>query len=113
AHHRLDDAVRVGGIAEGEPALDTGVAAIGLAVLVRDHAHDLRALHLGAEAAAHAAVGAGSDHRVVGLALFDHRLLHQRRRRAGLHAGAAGHALRAEEILVLAGRDLGREAAAR
>ena len=48
ADHRLEDAVLVGGIAPGEAALDAAMAAIGLAVLPRHHAHELLALHLGA-----------------------------------------------------------------
>jgi hypothetical protein len=40
----------------------------------RHHAHHLLALHLGAEAAAHAAVGAGGDDAALGLAELDHAL---------------------------------------
>ena len=61
ADHRLEDALLVGGIAPGEAALDAAMAAIGLAVLPRHHADDLLALHLGAEGAADAAIGAGGD----------------------------------------------------
>ena len=61
ADHRLQDAVLVRGVAESEAALDAGMAAIGLAVLVRHHAHQLFAAHLGLEGAAHAAIGAGGD----------------------------------------------------
>src|SRR5690606_3974031 len=70
------------------------------------------ALHLGLERAAHTAVGAGGDHAVLGLAEFDHALFHQRRGRAGLHAGAAGHALGIHEVFVLACRDTRLETAA-
>jgi hypothetical protein len=41
------------------------MALVGGAVLVRHHAHDLVALHLGLERAAHAAVRAGGDHAVL------------------------------------------------
>lgn len=99
ADHRLGDAIRMGRIAPGEAPLDAGMAVVGLAVLVRHHAHQLVALHLGAERATDAAVGTGGDHAALGLALLDHALFHQRRGRAGLHAGAAGDALGAEEIL--------------
>ena len=68
ADHRLQDALAVVGVAPGEAALDAGMAAIGLAVLVGDHAHELLAAHLGLEAAADAAIGAGRDHRMLGLA---------------------------------------------
>ena len=71
ADHRLEDALLVGGVAPGEAALDAGMAAIGLAVLVRHHAHDLLAPHLGLEGAADAAIGAGGDHRMLGLADLD------------------------------------------
>ena len=97
ADHRLGDAVLVGGVAEGEAALDAGMAFVGLARLVGDHAHDRFALHLGLERAADAAIGAGGDDRAVGLAERDDAFLVQRRGRAGLHAGAAGDAFRAEE----------------
>src|SRR5262249_52657964 len=103
ADHRLRDAVAVRGIAPGETALHAGVAVIRLAVLVRHHAHHAFALHLGAERAADAAVGAGGDDAVLGLPPVDDRLFLQRGGRAGLHAGAAGDALGAEEGLVRAG----------
>ena len=67
AHHRREHPVRVGGVAEGEPALDAGVALVGAAVLVRHHPHDLVAAQLGLERAADAAVGAGR-HRPSGSA---------------------------------------------
>ena len=111
ADERRQHAVRVGGIAPGEASLDAGVAAIGLAVVVRHHAHDLVAADLRLEGAADAAVGAGGEHRALGLADLDDALLDERRRRAGLHAGAAGDALGVDELLVDAGRDLGLEAA--
>ena len=103
--HRLQHAVTVGGVAVGEAALDAGMAAIGLAVLVGQHAHHLLAAHLGLEGAADAAIGASRDHGVLGRPDLDHRFLVQRRSRAGLHAGAAGHAFRLEERPGLARRD--------
>jgi hypothetical protein len=75
ADHRVQDAVLVGGIAPGEAALDAGMAAVGLAVLPRHHAHQLVAAHLGLEGAADAAIGAGGDDRPLGRADLDHRLL--------------------------------------
>ena len=45
ADHRLQDAVFMRGVAIGEAALDAGMAAIGLAVLVGQHAHELVAAH--------------------------------------------------------------------
>src|SRR3982075_3881394 len=74
ANHRLQDAVRVSGIADGEPAFHAGVAVVRMTVLVGDHANDFLALHLGAERAANTAVGAGRDDAVLGLALLDQSL---------------------------------------
>jgi hypothetical protein len=111
ADHRVEDALLVGRIAPGEAALDAGVAAIGLAVLPRNHANEFVAAHLGLEGAADAAIGAGRDDRMLGLADLDDGLFRQRRGRAGLHAGAAGNAFRIEEGLVHAGRDAAFEAA--
>src|SRR5262249_26501904 len=92
AHHRLQDALLVGGIAPSEASLDAGMPAIGLAVLEWHHAHALLAAHLCLKGAANAAVGASGDDRMFGLADFDHSLLGQRGGGAGLHTGAAGHA---------------------
>ena len=64
----------MGGVAPGEAALDAGMAVVGLAVLVRHHAHDFVAVHLRLERAADAAIGAGGDHRMLGLADLDDRL---------------------------------------
>src|SRR5690606_10416456 len=111
ADHGAEDAVLVGGVAPGEAALDAGVAAIGLAILPGRHADDLVAFHLGLEAAAHAAVGAGGDDGVLGLAQLDDGFLHQRGGGTGLHAGAAGDAVAGQEVLVLAGGHAGLEAA--
>ncbi len=94
ADHRGKDAVAVQRIAIGEAALDAAMAVIGLAVLPGNHAHDLLAAHLGLESAADAAIGAGGDGRMFGLADLDDRILDQRRRGAGLNAGAAGDAFR-------------------
>src|SRR5664279_6227576 len=88
------------------------MAFVGLAVFPRRHADDLAALHLGLEGAADAAVGAGGDDAVLGLAHQDDGLFLQRRRRAGLHAGAAADALARHERLVHAGRHVRAEAAA-
>ena len=110
ADHRLGDAVLVRGVTPGKPPLDAGMPGIGLAVLERHHAHNGGALHLRLEGAAYAAIGAGGHHRMLRLAQRDHALFGQRRRRAGLHACAAGDAFGAEEIRA-AGRNLGVEAA--
>ena len=104
ADHRLKNALLVGGVAPREAAFDAGMPAIGLAVLVGNHAHDFLATHLRFERAADAAIGAGRDNRMLGLADLDDGLFRQRRGRAGLHASAAGDAFRAEETFAHAGR---------
>ena len=96
ADHGLEDAVAVGGIAPGEAALDAGMAAVGAAVFPRRHAHQRVALHLGLEGAADAAIGAGGDDGAVGGAVVDDGFFLQGRGRAGLHAGAAGDAVRGQ-----------------
>ena len=105
ADHRRGDAVGVGGVAPGEAAFHAGMAHVRLAVLVRHHAHHFIALDLGLERTAHAAIGAGGGDALFRLAQFDDALFHQGRGRAGLHAGAAGHAVRVEEGLLDAGGD--------
>src|SRR5690606_25549398 len=112
ADHRVEDAVLVRRVAPGEAPFHTAMPVVRVAVLVRHHAHDLVALHLRLERAADAAVGTGREHAVLRLAVIDDRLFDQRRRRAGLHAGAAGDAFGVEEALPHARRDLGIEAAA-
>ncbi len=67
----MSDAILVRGVAVGEAALDAGVATVGLAVLPRHHAHHFLAAHLGLERAADAAVCAGRDVRMLGLADLD------------------------------------------
>jgi hypothetical protein len=112
ADHRLCDAVLVVGIAPGEAPFDAAVAAIGLAVLPRHHAHQLFAFHLGAEGAADTAIGAGGYDGALGLADFLHCLFLKCRGWAGLHARAAGDALGGEEIVArLPGAHLCGEAA--
>src|SRR5690606_1516424 len=103
----------VSGVAVGETTLDARVAAVRLAVLPRHHAHDFLAAHLCLEGAADATVGAGGNDGVLGLTDLDHALFDQRRRRACLDAGAAGHAFALQEVLVHAPRDAAVEPAAR
>ena len=112
ADHGPGDAVLVGRIAIGKAALDAGMAAVGLAIAARHHAHDFLALDLGIEGTADAAVGAGRLHDLLGLADLQQRLLGERTGRAGLDTGAAGDALGVHEPLVLAGNNLGGKAAA-
>ena len=103
AQHRLGDAIAMRGIAPGKAALDAAMAVIGLAILPRHHAHQRVAAHFRLEGAADAAIGAGSDHRMLWLTVLDHGFLDQRRGRAGLHAGTAGDAFRAEEVSSMPG----------
>ena len=74
------------------------MAFVGAAGLVGLHVDDLAALHFSLERAADSAIGACGQHGMVGLAVLDYGLLGQRRGRASLHAGAAGHAFRRQEI---------------
>ena len=67
ADHRLRHAILVGRVAVGEAALDAGVALVGGAGAVRDHAHDLLFLDLGLQRAADAAVAAGRRDRLLRL----------------------------------------------
>ena len=92
------DAVGVGGVAPREAALH---AASAPRWRRRPSSGTIRTssspLQLGLERAADAAVGAGGLDAAGGHAELDDRLLLQRRRRAGLHAGAARHALGVHE----------------
>ena len=111
ADYRCRDAILVRRIAERETALDARVTLVGATILVGHHAHDFFAPHLGLERAADAAIGAGRDDRVLGLAHIDHGLLDQGRCRTSLHAGAARHAFGRQERFVHAGRDVRGKAA--
>ena len=95
ADHRLGDAVFVSGIAIGKAPLDTGMAFIGLSILIGHHADNTLALHFRLEGTADAAIGAGGHHRMFRLAIFDNAFLGQGCGRAGLHTSAARHAFRA------------------
>ena len=99
ADHRAGDAVGVARVAPGEAALHAGVAGIGPAVLVGDHAHELIAAQLCLERAADPAVGACGLDRASRHAELDDALLLQGGGRAGLHARAARDALALEEGL--------------
>ena len=99
------------GVAIGEAALDAAMAVIRLAVFPWNHAHHFLAAHLGLEGAADAAIGASGHCGVFRLTDFDHRILDQRRGRAGLNAGAAGNTFRRHEGFVHAPRDAAIEAA--
>ena len=76
---------------------------VGFAVFPRHHAHDSVAFHFGLEAATHAAISAGGDQAVLGLAEFDDGFFLQRGGGAGFDARTAGHAFAVHERLVLAG----------
>ncbi|MNK74678.1 hypothetical protein D3C87_941980 [compost metagenome] len=105
ADHRVENAIPVGGITISKATLDAGMAAIGLPVLPRHHAHQFFTAHFRLEGAADAAIGAGRDHGMFRLANLDHRFFGKGRRRTGLHAGAAGNAIGIKERLMRAGRD--------
>src|SRR5690606_13235871 len=110
--HRVEDAILVIGIAVGEATLDAGMPAVGLAILPRDHPHELLAAHFGAESAANTAISAGRNDRALRQADRLDALFLQRICRTGLNAGAAAHAFGREEIVIgLAGADLRGESA--
>ena len=76
ADHRPGDAVFVAGITKGKTALDTGMAFVGLTVLVRCHAHHLvipRFIDTGlnVKRTAHTTISAGRDRTFVRQAQFD------------------------------------------
>ena len=112
ADHRCGDAVFVGRVAEGEAALNAGVALVCLAVFVGCHTHHLIALHLGFKGTANAAVGAGSGDRVFGFSCVDNAFFGECRGRADVHAGATRYAFRVHESVGLTGADLGLKATA-
>ena len=107
----MDNPLAVRRPAIGEAALDAAMAVIGFAILPWDHPDDFLAAHLRLETAADTAISASRDGRMFRLTDGDHRILRQRRGRAGLHAGAAGHAFGFEEGLTHSGRNPAVEAA--
>ena len=111
-NQRRQHPVAVCRVAPGKTTFHTTVAVISLAIFVRCHTHELVALHLGDERAAHAAVGAGRHNAVIRLAVINDALFHQCRGRAGLHACTAGNALGIEEVFTDTRRDFRLEAAA-
>ncbi len=111
AHHGIENAVAVLGIAPGEATLDAGMAVVGLAFLPGHHAHEVLSAHFCAEGAANAAIGARRDDRAVRRALLDYRVFNQGRGRTCLDTSPAGDAFGREETLVLACRYLAGKAA--
>ena len=89
ADHGFGDAVLVGGIAPCKTTFHTRVAFVGFAVFPRHHAHHGVALHLGFEAATDAAISAGGDQAVFGLAQLDDGFFLQGGCWAGLNTSAA------------------------
>ena len=77
------------GIAPCKAALDATMAAIGLAVFIRNHTDQLFAAHFGAEGAADTAISAGRNDATFRCADLNNFFLNQRRRGAGLHTGTA------------------------
>src|SRR6188508_2091651 len=94
ADHGHGNAVRMRGIAKRETSFYARVPAIGLAILVGNHAHDLCALHFRVEGAAYAAISASRGDTVIRLTFLDDGFLHQSRGRARLDTCAARHAFR-------------------
>src|SRR5699024_8626949 len=111
AYHGRGNAVGMRGITPGKAAFHAGMPMIGLAVLPGHHAHDLFAFHFGPETTTHPAIRTGGNDSMIGLALFDDRVFDKRAGRTGLNAGAARHALAAQEAIVLPRGDPGLEPA--
>src|ERR1700731_385446 len=88
------------------------MAVICVAVGIRNHPRNEVAFHLGAERASDAAISAGGDDAVLGLAELDDGFFHQRRGRTRLHARAARYAFGRGERALLSRRNYGGEAAA-
>ena len=105
ADHRRHNAFAMIGIAPGKTPLDAAMAMIGLAVLVRHHAHQFLPAHFGAEGAADPAIGAGGDDGAVGRADLDDLFLGQGRGRTRRDTGAARYAFAVEEHLALRRRN--------
>ena len=97
--HRFGNAFLMRRITPGKAPLNATVPAIGLAVLVGHHTHDLFAAHFGAESAADTAIGTGRNDRALGRADLHQCLFGQRCRRAGLHARAARHAFGRKKVV--------------
>src|SRR5690554_4107664 len=85
---------------------------VGLAVLVRNHAHDGFSFHFRLERTTHTAVCASGGFVVFSLTQLDHALFHQRCGRADLHARTTGNTLGIHEVFVLAGRNTRSKATA-
>src|SRR6185312_1132459 len=109
ADHGLGNAVRMRGIAKRETSFYARVPAIGLAILVGNHAHDLCALHFRVEGAAYAAISASRGDTVIRLTFLNYGFLDQSCRWACLNTSAARNALRLHERLAFAWRDHGSE----
>ena len=98
SNQRTQNAIAVCRIAPRESAFDAAMTVIGLTIIVWRHAHSLIASHLRDERATDAAICTRRLDAVLGLAVIDNALLHERRRRTGLHTCAAGHAFGIEKV---------------
>ena len=97
--HRLQDAFLMLGIAPGKAALDARMAAIGFAVFVRNHPHQLLTAHLGPKGTAYAAIGACGHNAAVRRAYFHDFLFDECGRWTCLHTCPARHAFASHEII--------------
>ena len=79
----------MGGIGKGKAPLHTGVALIGLAILMGRHANHGIALHLSLEGTAHTTVCTGCYHFMLGLAQFNNTVFGEGRGRTGIDTGTA------------------------
>src|SRR6266851_3211292 len=88
------------------------MAVICVAIWMRNHPRNEVAFHLGAERASDAAISAGGDDAVLGLAKLAHGFFHQRRGRTRLYARTARYAFGGGERLLLSRRNYRGESAA-
>src|SRR5713101_4494988 len=87
------------------------MAVISVSIGVRNHPRDEVTLHLGSKRASDAAISAGGDDAMFGLAEFDYRFFHQGRGRTRLNARPARDAFGRGERTVLSRRNYRGEAA--
>ena len=95
----------MGGVTKGEATLNTGMALVGFAVFPGGHVNHGVAAHLSLKGTAHAAIGAGGNNAVLGLAEFNNGVFGQGGRRASADTGAARDAVRIHKAFFLTGAD--------
>ncbi|CAI8321284.1 MAG: Uncharacterised protein [Porticoccaceae bacterium UBA1117] len=99
-------------ITKRKTTLYTSVALIRFTVFVGRHTHYFIAFHFGFKRTADTAIGAGGNHRMFGLTCVNNTFLGERCRRASIHTGTTGHAVRIHEAFSLPSTDLRAKAPA-